>query len=1032
MKTKFKGILTLFLAIFVQIAFAQEKTVSGTVSESSGVLPGVSVSLKGTATGTETDFDGKYSIRTKVGDILVFSYLGYKRVERTVGNSNTINVTLEQDDNVLDEIVVTGVATGTSTKKLGFALSKVDSESIQQVPAADAANALRGRVAGVRVVAPSGNPSTAASIRLRGSTSISGSQSPLIIVDGIITTGDGGLRDIPVEDIESMEVIKGAAASSLYGSLAGNGVIQIITKKGKGKLTVDVKSEYGWSEIQRSYPTTNLHPYVNDPQGVRFGDWDNDPSTPDTSNFGFDLSTGNRVLDPDGLFDNPYLSPNFDNVENIFTNQPVSTQTVSLSGSDSKYKYFLSAQRFEQGGVLEPVPAFNRNTFRANFEVKATDKLTAKINTSLTQSSAPNIAEQGQGANVFYSALLAEPFIDLREKDANGEFQTAPSGYLVQGSNFQNPLYTQQQQINTSDRQRILFGADLSYKFDENWSASFSQSLDQTSIESFFFTPAGYVTPTPSPTLNDGNIQRSESELNTLVTSLQANYTKDFGDLVLSASLKYLFENRQTRFLSAGGYDFIAQGITTIQNTPIANRNQSSGKTKEIAKNYFLNVDLDYKDKIIFNVLGRRDESSLFGVDERNKYYGRAALAYRLTEDVKIKGIQELKLRAAYGTSGQRPPVFNAQYETFTVSPTAITAVALGNKALKPSVSAELEVGLNMNFLDKYFLEVNYSKTNTKDAHIQVPLSGTAGFQNQWRNVGEIESTYFEVSLGGNIINNKNFSWDFNVNFDTGIQEITRLNDGVPAFTRSGLGAVDIFRVEEGLPYGTMYGAVLAQSVNDLTVDAGGNVLNGSKGGTISDYSVNRYGHVVHTASIGTPDEDPLFLYDTNTNDNLVKSIGNTNPDFNVGFSTTLKYKNFGLYILADWQQGGEIYNYTRQLLYFNERHQDLVDFASNGTHYNYAQQLYNRSDPASHFVEDGTFVKIRELSLDYTLDGSKVSNLFDSIRFSITGRNLFTFTNYSGFDPEVAINTNPTNFKLDEFAYPNFRTYTMAVQIKF
>ena len=202
MKTKFKGILTLFLAIFVQIAFAQEKTVSGTVSESSGVLPGVSVSLKGTATGTETDFDGKYSIRTKVGDILVFSYLGYKRVERTVGNSNTINVTLEQDDNVLDEIVVTGVATGTSTKKLGFSLTKVDTESLQQVPATDAANALRGKVAGVRIVQPSGNPATAASIRLRGSTSISGSQSPLIIVDGIITSGN--LKDIPVEDIESI------------------------------------------------------------------------------------------------------------------------------------------------------------------------------------------------------------------------------------------------------------------------------------------------------------------------------------------------------------------------------------------------------------------------------------------------------------------------------------------------------------------------------------------------------------------------------------------------------------------------------------------------------------------------------------------------------------------------------------------------------------------------------------------------------------------------------------------------------------
>ena len=1031
MKTKFNGILTLLLALVVQISFAQQKTITGTISDSSGSLPGVSVLIKGTSNGAESNFDGKYSIKANTGDVLVFRYLGYKTVERTVASSTNINITLREDANLLDEIVVTGVARGTSTKKLGFSLTKVSTESLQQVPAADAANALRGKVAGVRIVSPSGNPAAAASIRLRGSTSISGSQSPLIIVDGIITSGS--LKDIAVEDIESMEVIKGAAAASLYGSLAGNGVIQIITKKGKGKLTVDVKSEYGWSEIQSAYPTTKSHGYTNDPLGVRNGDWDNDPSTPDTSNFGFDLSTGNRVLDPDGLFDNKYSSQNYDNVSNIFTNQPISTQTVSLSGAGDNYRYYLSAQKFEQGGVLEPVDPFKRNTFRANFEIDATDKLTAKLNSSLTRSSAPNVAEQGQGSNVFYSALLAEPFIDLTEKTADGLFSNNPSGYRVQGSNFQNPLYTQEQQRNSSRRQRILFGLDLSYEFSEAWSASFTQSLDQTTSESYFFTPAGYITPTPSPTLNDGSIQRGEFEANTTVTGLQANYFKDFGDLKLSTSVKYLFENRQARSISAGGYDFIAQGVTTIQNTPLDNRNQSSGFTKEIARNYFLNVDLDYKDKLIFNVLGRRDESSLFGADERIKYYGRAALAYRLTQDIEIKNIQELKFRAAYGTSGQRPPVFNAQYETFSVTTNAISPVALGNKFLKPSVSAELEVGMNMDFFDRFSLEVNYSRTKTEDAHIQVPLSGTLGFSSQWRNIGEIESNYFEVSLSGNIMDKNDFRWDFNLNFDTGNQEITKLADGVPAFTRSGLGAVDIFRVEAGLPYGTMYGAVLATSVADLSTDVNGDVLNGAAGGSPSDYSVNQYGHVVLTSSIGTPAEDPLFLFDSDTNSNLIKSIGNTNPDFNVGMSTNLKYKNFGLYVLADWQQGGQIYNYTKQLLYFNERHEDLSNFGADGTHLNYAQQLYNRSDPADHFVEDGTFVKIREISLDYTLTGDKLSSkAFDSIRFSLSGRNLFTFTDYTGFDPEVAINTNPTNFKLDEFAYPNFRTYTMAVQIKF
>ena len=1030
MKTNFNGILTLFLALVVQISFAQVKTITGTVSDESGVLPGVSIVNQGSKLGVETDFDGKYSIKASSGDVLVYRYLGYKSIERTIGSSNTISVQLTQDVSVLDEIVITGVARGTSTKKLGFSLGKVSTESLQAVPAGDAANALRGKVAGVRIVAPSGNPAAAASIRLRGSTSISGSQQPLIIVDGIIT--EGNLRDIPVEDIETIEVIKGAAAASLYGSLAGNGVIQIITKKGKGKLTVSLKSEYGFSEIQNPYPLATKHAYLNDAQGVRNGDWDNDPTTPDTSNFGFDLSTGNRALDSDGLFDNPYLGNNYDNLKNSYTNQPISTQTLSLSGSDDRFKYFLSAQMFEQGGVLEPVDPFKRNSFRANFEVKATEKLTAKVSSSFTTTGAPNISEQGQGANVFYSSLIAEPFINLNEKDANGQYLNAPSGYLVQGSNFQNPLYTQQEQIRTSNRQRLLMGVNLDYKISESWDAQFQQSIDQTDGASYSFTPSGYITPTPSPTLNDGNIQRTEYQQNTTVTSLQTNYFKDFGDIDFSASVKYLFENRQYKSLSAGGYDFIAQGVSTIQNTPLDNRNQSSYFQKEIAKNYFLNVDLDYKDKLILNALVRRDESSLFGVDERVKYYGRAALAYRLTEDFKIKNIQELKFRAAFGTSGQRPPVFNAQYETFSVSSTAITANALGNKLLKPSVSSELEVGLNMDFLDQFSLEINYSTTKTKDSHIQVPLSGVAGFSSQWRNIGEIKSDYIEVSLSGDIIKKEDFSWSFNLNFDTGNQFISNLNGTAP-YTRSIFGtAVDLFRVEEDLPYGTMYGSVLVKSVNDLSVDSNGVVLNGSGAGTTADYSVNQYGHVVLTSSIGTAGEDPLFMFDENTNSNVIKSIGNTNPDFNVGFATTFRYKGIGLYVLTDWQQGGDIYNYTKQLLYFNERHQDLSNFGKNGSHYNYAQQLYNRSAPADHFVEDGSFVKIREISLDYTLDGSKTGDFLDSVRFSIAGRNMFTFTNYSGFDPEVAINTNPTNFRLDEFSYPNFRTLTLAVQIKF
>jgi TonB-dependent SusC/RagA subfamily outer membrane receptor len=230
MKTKFNGILTLFLAFAVQISFAQQKTISGTVSDESGLLPGVSVVVKGTNSGVETDLDGKYSIEASEGDVLVFRYLGYSLTEKTIGSANIINVTMKQEANLLDEIVISGVAGATSRKKLSVTVAKVGAEDIQEVVATSAASALQGKVSGVSV-GNLGQPGQGANIILRGSTNFYGSQEPLVILDGVFV--ESGLQDINVDDIQSMEVIKGASASSLYGSRAGNGVIVITTKKRK-------------------------------------------------------------------------------------------------------------------------------------------------------------------------------------------------------------------------------------------------------------------------------------------------------------------------------------------------------------------------------------------------------------------------------------------------------------------------------------------------------------------------------------------------------------------------------------------------------------------------------------------------------------------------------------------------------------------------------------------------------------------------------------------------------------------------------
>lgn len=673
-----------------------------------------------------------------------------------------------------------------------------------------------------------------------------------------------------------------------------------------------------------------------------------------------------------------------------------------------------------------------------NFSVDLSEKMKVSFTSNYVKTDGFNISEQGQGANFFYSSLIVEPFINLKEKHPDGYFSPVPAGYTVQASNFSNPLYVADYQTFKFRNERLLTGVNADYFVNDFLKFNISQTLDKNWGRFFNYTPNGFQTPTPSATQNDGAISESKSVSAAAISSLSMNYRRTFGDFNTSLTLKYLYENRQFESIAGSGYDFLAEGVQNLENTVRENQSIGSEYRKEVAKNYFANLDVDYKDKLIVSGLVRLDESSLFGADNRSRVYGRGTLAYILSEDYDINGIDFFKVRASYGTSGQRPSWY-AQYETFSVTSSAITPGRLGNRNLRPSVVAELEAGVNINFMDNFKFEFNYSNTKTSDDFIVVPLPGVAGFSSQWQNVGEIESTYYEASLSGDILRSDDLSWSFNLNFDTGTQEITDLG-AVPPYTRTGLGAVDIFRVEAGRPYGTIYGYKYATSLDQLSV-VGGAVANvpasgsSSLGGAVSDYSVNSQGYVVRTADIGTSAEAPLQIYDEDKEATAVTEIGNTNPDFNLGFSTSFAYKNFSLYVLLDYQQGGDIYNYTRQLLYFNERHNDLAIYGANGKEQNYAQNIYNRSDPNSHFVEEGTYAKIREVSLGYNLDVEKIPGLsqyVDDIRFQLTGRNLFTFTNYSGWDPEVAISTNPTNFRLDEYSYPNFRTFSAAVTIKF
>ena len=1014
-------------------AFAQSGSISGVVTDgtSGDFLPGVTVQLVEIQRGVATNSDGEYTINNVAAGTYTLraTFVGFRKFEAsvTIGSGETVqDITLQEDILGLEE-VVTGVGAGTSTTKLGFDVAKVGEKDLSEVPASDVGSAIRAKVPGVTVVKASGDPSAPATIRLRSSTSLSDNQSPLIIVDGVIT--DGSLADINMQDVESIEIVKGAAGASLYGSLAGNGVIQVITKRAStsvDKPQVTVRSEYGFSSLANEYPVATTHPWDMTGVVVTDGyvtDW---PAWENTGAAGYT-----------GVFNQPY-PVNYDNTEAIFTGQPFNSNYISIANASGKFNYFASFEGLNQAGVIENLDAYKRNSVRFNSDYLYNEKFKLSFSGSYLTTEYPDIDEQGQGSNFFYSTLTAPPILDFTETGADGQpLNSGLSGYDIIGSNVQNPLYVAANRQDDFARERYLMGITASFKVNDWLSVDGRQSFDKNYQLRTQSTPVGYQTPTPSSTLNNGSELRQSFNSTAQITEAWATGRWSLEDLDVRVIAKYLFEDRDAESYTFSGNTYSVAGIRTFSALDQTTFSISNGFSEERAENFILDTEFDYQDKLIIGGMVRRDGSSLFGEDERYQVYYRGSLAYRISEDVEIDNVQELKVRASYGTSGQRPP-FAAQYETYDVTSTTLLPGTQGNTEIKPSVVAETEFGVDVAFLEKFNLVVNYATTTVTNDYLVVPLvSGVSSFPSQYQNVGEIEGSAFELGLQGSLINKRDMQAGFNLSFSKVKQEVTDLGD-LPAFTRSAGGAINLFRFEEGVSYGAMYGNKLISSISELTLDGSGNVLNAGGGAlTPSDFSVNSLGHVVITADQGTDAERPMYLVDE-VGDEAIVQIGDTNPDFNMGLSGNFNYKNLGLFMVWDWSQGGEVYNYTKQLLIFNYRHKDLEDLTRDGYALSYltaSDGLYNASDALSYYVEDASYLKLREVSLSYTLTNSNLGSLGEYIRdikLSVVGRNLLTITDYTGYDPEVALRTNATNFRLDEYSYPNLRTFTGSVQVRF
>ncbi len=1019
------------MAVGANVAIAQSAVFTGKVSSSTGPLGGASVGIPEIGAGTITSADGRYSFTVDVARYnaravnLVVRFIGYKpkRMPITLAAGRVEkDYVLDRDILNLDQVVVTGVNAETSQKKTAFAVAVVDNTAIKEVPAISPVGSLAGRVAGASVATVSGSPGSEPAIRLRAATSLTGNGSPLIIVDGTITRL--GLADINSQDIDRVEVIKGAAASSLYGSDAANGVIQIFTKRGanlaEGQVNFTFRNEFGSSVLPKKVGLNTSTAFQLDPTNA----------TGLSAGFKLDAN-GQRISEADDISDNPYPRV-FDALGAVFKPGSSMNNYISLGQRKGSTNFNASIQNILETGVVTDLKGYNRQNFRINIDQVVNDKLNLSTGMFYGRSS----ADQANEGNLFFGIRFLEPNIDITAPNADGTPYNAAIRQPPSSGNLSNPLYGLAQREISNDRNRFTGTLRLNYRPFEWLTAEGNFNYDQSTALFKSFTPVGFVSSTG--TKGAGALFQQNLGERAFNTGATLTAVRKFGSWLTNTTkvATVLEDQTYNRFQVSAGKLGVG-GVTEFGAALDKTANTTSSETQTIRnRNIFGITTFDIKDRYIIDGLVRRDQSSLFGADNRSATYVRASGAYRFSEDFQIPGVDEGKVRLSYGTAGLRP-IFSAQYEVFDVSGGSPTKQTLGNPNLKPAFSREIEGGFNVNFLKNFSLEYSYSTKKTSDQILNVPVSSGTGYNDTWVNAATLDGNTHELAFGAVLASSKDFFWKLNVTGDRTRARISQLSVA-PFLTgpdNNGGENTRIFRIAEGETFGVIYGTDWIRTPQQLAT----NITNGKLTGAASDYRLNELGYFVANTAYGTRNERPLKYFDATGNSLL--AIGDVNPDFTMGFANSMQYKGLSVNGIVTWQKGGQIFNKTRQWPYNELRD---VDFDQRGVPdaqkkpQGFFQAFYNNFDPNTRFVEDGGFVRLRELAVNYQIPKSFIRaahlSAFETARIGVVGRNLWTRSKYSGYDPDVtgsvSNGNNPFGYRIDYFSYPAYRTFTLMFEL--
>ncbi|TXB68375.1 TonB-dependent receptor plug domain-containing protein [Phaeodactylibacter luteus] len=1041
------GVLLLLCPLHTQ---AQRLAVRGKVTSAADGSPlkSAQVELNISKERALTEKDGSYIIyvdqnffNPDPAPALTFSAEGYEPITVDVIGRKRVDIALRPLGGQTAASFSTGISRPTAMQALPFGGSQLLQEQLGQAAPLRLFTAFEGQVPGLQVKRAGGLPGQDTWLQLRGITNLSGYRSPLIIVDGIYLNGSG-LQDLNPEDVERIEILRGPASAASFGGLGGAGAIQVFTKNGSelasGETRLSYRHDFQMSEHTGSLPLNGFtNREILDPQGPQ-------------PLLGLPISSNTYTNPLPNLQD--YLS------DGLLQQGGIRAHTLSISGRSGGTYFRGAAQRMRDEGALQGYEGFTRHTFRANLGHEAGEKL--KLSGSAYYANRQQDNGPAAGASPGQSlanTLLMLPVFGL---NASNEEDGSAYDWDIDNSGAQqtNPLYLREQLQHLQENDRLMGHLGGAYAPFPWLSFDYEASLDRLTGSNTRFIDRGYLsTAVPegfSPLItagvqksNGGGIEMRQSEQQYFTSTAGLSVHRSLLGFSMGLRTAFQYENQRAYFQQATGENLAVSGIRSLDN-PQEGLRASSLRQEMTAYSGLMEADVNYKDKYIFSGALRAEQSALYGTTASTPVFYRVAAAYRLSEDLNLKIFQELKLRAAVGTAGLRP-TFQQRFETFALANGTLSRQTLANDGLRPVLVREVEAGADLTFLRAFTLSATYVQRTAEGQIVLMPLSGGAGFEGQWRNAGSIASDIYEGSLHIDLkklfrIPSSRVSWGIQAHGQRIRQEVSSLS--VPPYrTGPGLPGTDLFTVAAGQPLGQMAGEVFITSVEQLSTLPDVNIL---------EYAQNEEGFIVRADQLGTPEEQPILLTDEQGTP-VLQPIGDINPEFQLGLSHTLTVGGLSLYAMAEGQKGGTVYNYTRQWLYAAGRHGDLSNSTLPASFYG-PSGLANGLRPNAYFAEDASYVTIREAAISYTFNGGQLpwgNGLFQHIKLSLIGRNLFTWSPYRGYHPALSAPATPNQpllhrqegapgslaetpggnpgwFALDFFNYPLRRSFGFSVQI--